>query len=148
MPVEITTHRLVEGSENDSLMIHFYGVAPNEIPSTKSGESYQIWSLSHGNWEKKVQVKFGKAGPSGFDGLTPEVLLAVVLDRDFQRGLIPRVDDYEAKHRIQQALNVLRGQQSTVYVPPPPPPPEPEIEDEEEEEVIITKVIKKKGKKI
>lgn len=144
MVQEIQFHRLVEDSPNSDILIHHYEISSNEIANYKNGDVYQIWTKSNNNWEKKVQVKFGKSTPNGMDGVTPETLIAVVLDRYMQQGLFPRIDDDEAKHRIIQALNVLKGGQSTKYVPPPPPEPE------KKEEVVEVKkpAPRKRGKKL
>jgi hypothetical protein len=80
----------------------------NYVPAPKC---YSVYARSHGEWQKTVQLRFhaGDLTPAGPNGLTNEVLLAVVLDRlrQFQAGPMACRENSKAAEKVEEALHWL-----------------------------------------
>lgn len=106
---ELTKH-LVKGNPSDELKVRRYNKEDSGAYS-----SYEIDTGSNDRTGSAICVRLdfqkGPVGESGVNGLTNEVLLAVVLDRlsGFQTGPFPCNDNKDAITAISDGLEILKG---------------------------------------
>src|SRR5882672_10115250 len=108
---EITSHKVV-GNERNEL---FIGVT-DEPGAGGANHEYLVYSWPHLENLKCVlrtaEIKFqnGPIPVNGINGVTHEVLLAIVADRlnSFQCGPYPCAENDMALHHVVQALNWLK----------------------------------------
>lgn len=109
MPREVLDHRSAPaGDAQDN-----YRVEAVDDPGPGGASfKYEVTVRSHGEWARHAAVKF-QSGPldatSGPNGLTNEVLLAVVLDRlrGFQQGPFACRENALAITNLEQTLHWL-----------------------------------------